>query len=283
MSDATPIIPGRFVSTLTQDTLALILAGGKGSRLGGLTAERSKPAVPFGGNLRIVDFPLSNCVNSGIRRVGVLTQYKAHSLIQHLSKGWGFLRGELGEFIELLPAQQRTDGSWYDGTADAVYQNLDIIVTHKPQFVLILGGDHVYKMDYGGLLAMHVQNQADITVGCMEVPLGEASAFGIMDIDEAGRVLAFREKPIDACPMPDNSEMALASMGIYVFNTDYLIETLVRDARNSDSGHDFGKDILPRAGSGEHGFCPAFSRAPNRRKSLLARRGLTGHLLGRQP
>ena len=247
MSDSAPDIPGRFVSTLTQDTLALILAGGKGSRLGGLTAERAKPAVPFGGNLRIVDFPLSNCVNSGIRRVGVLTQYKAHSLIQHLSRGWGFLRGELGEFIELLPAQQRTDGSWYDGTADAVYQNLDIIVTHKPRFVLILGGDHVYKMDYGTLLAMHVQNQADITVGCMEVPLGAASAFGIMDIDDTGRVLAFREKPIDAPPMPDNSEMALASMGIYVFSTDYLIETLVRDARNSDSDHDFGKDILPRA------------------------------------
>jgi glucose-1-phosphate adenylyltransferase len=240
-------VPQRFVSTLTRDTLALVLAGGRGSRLGGLTAQRAKPAVPFGGNMRIIDFPLSNCVNSGIRRVGVLTQYKAHSLIRHLSQGWGFLRGELGEFIELLPAQQRTDGSWYEGTADAVYQNLDIIAAHAPQFVLVLGGDHIYKMDYGALLANHVENQADITVGCMEVPLAEASAFGIMEIDENGRVLAFREKPVSAASMPHNSEMALASMGIYVFNTDYLNDTLARDAADFDSSHDFGKDILPRA------------------------------------
>ncbi len=154
----------RFVSTLTRDTMALVLAGGRGSRLGGLTLERAKPATPFGGNMRIIDFPLSNCVNSGIRRIGVLTQYKAHSLIRHLQQGWGFLRGELGEFVELLPAQQRTDGSWYEGTADSVYQNIDIIKSHDPQFVLVLGGDHVYKMDYGALLAFHVENGADIKV-----------------------------------------------------------------------------------------------------------------------
>lgn len=256
-----PSIPERFVSTLTRDTLALILAGGRGTRLGGLTAERAKPAVPFGGNMRIIDFPLSNCVNSGIRRVGVLTQYKAHSLIRHLSQGWGFLRGELGEFIELLPAQQRTDGSWYEGTADAVYQNMDIIVAHDPQFVLVLGGDHVYKMDYGALLANHVENEADITVGCIEVPLAEASAFGIMEIDDSGRVLAFREKPSDAAPMPQNSEMALASMGIYVFNTDYLIHTLTRDVSDKGSNHDFGKDILPRAVDGGAVFALPFRDA----------------------
>lgn len=240
-------VPERFVSTLTHDTLALILAGGRGTRLGGLTAQRAKPAVPFGGNMRIIDFALSNCLNSGIRRVGVLTQYKAHSLIRHLNEGWGFLRGELGEFVELLPAQQRTDNSWYDGTADAVYQNLDIIVAHDPQFVLVLGGDHIYKMDYGALLANHVKNNADITVSCIEVPLAEASAFGIMEIDNSGRVMAFREKPISAAPMPGKSDMALASMGIYVFNTAYLIDTLARDANDPASSHDFGKDILPKA------------------------------------
>jgi len=241
------LVPQRFVSTLTRDTLALVLAGGRGSRLGGLTAQRAKPAVPFGGNMRIIDFALSNCVNSGIRRVGVLTQYKSHSLIRHLSQGWGFLRGELGEFVELLPAQQRTDSSWYEGTADAVYQNLDIITAHDPQFVLVLGGDHIYKMDYGALLANHVENDADITVGCIEVPLAEASAFGIMEIDDSGRVLAFREKPSSPPPMPQNRDMALASMGIYVFNTNYLIDTLLRDSNDPASSHDFGKDILPRA------------------------------------
>lgn len=156
---------------MTRDTLALILAGGRGSRLGGLATERAKPAVPFGGNMRIIDFALSNCVNSGVRRIGVLTQYKAHSLIRHLSLGWGFMRGELGEFVELLPAQQRTSGGWYSGTADAVFQNIDIIHAHDPRFVLILGGDHIYKMDYGALLATHVEHQADVTVACMEVPL----------------------------------------------------------------------------------------------------------------
>lgn len=239
--------PERFVSALTRDTLALILAGGRGTRLSGLTSQRAKPATPFGGNLRIIDFPLSNCVNSGIRRIGVMTQYKSHSLIRHLQQGWGFLRGELGEFIEILPAQQRTDGSWYKGTADAVYQNLDIVSTHDPQFVLVLGGDHIYKMDYGALLANHVKNGADITVGCLEVPLEEAGSFGIMEIDSEGRVEAFREKPQDPKPVPGEPGMAMASMGIYVFSTDYLIECLIRDADDPDSNRDFGKNILPRA------------------------------------
>lgn len=232
---------------MTRDTLALILAGGRGSRLGGLTTERAKPAVPFGGNMRIIDFALSNCVNSGVRRIGVLTQYKAHSLIRHLSLGWGFMRGELGEFVELLPAQQRTNGGWYSGTADAVFQNIDIIHAHDPRFVLILGGDHIYKMDYGALLATHVENQADVTVACMEVPLAEASAFGIMEVEGDGRVCGFEEKPALPRSMPGQADHALASMGIYVFTVDYLLECLRRDNLDPASEHDFGKDILPRA------------------------------------
>tara|TARA_R110002110_G_scaffold213154_3_gene426303 strand:- start:37058 stop:38326 length:1269 start_codon:yes stop_codon:yes gene_type:complete len=239
--------PERFVSAMTRDTLALILAGGRGSRLGGLTTERAKPAVPFGGNMRIIDFALSNCVNSGVRRIGVLTQYKAHSLIRHLSLGWGYMRGELGEFVELLPAQQRTDGGWYSGTADAVFQNIDIIHAHDPRFVLILGGDHIYKMDYGALLATHVENQADVTVACMEVPLADASAFGVMEIDPDGRVRGFEEKPAMPQGMPQQPDYALASMGIYVFTVDYLLDCLRRDNLDEKSGHDFGKDILPRA------------------------------------
>lgn len=239
--------PDRFVSAMTRDTLALILAGGRGSRLGGLTTERAKPAVPFGGNMRIIDFPLSNCVNSGVRRIGVLTQYKAHSLIRHLSLGWGFMRGELGEFVELLPAQQRTNGGWYSGTADAVYQNIDIIHAHDPRFVLVLGGDHIYKMDYGALLATHVDNQADVTVACMEVPLAEASAFGVMAIAPDGQVCGFEEKPARPQEIPTKPGYALASMGIYVFTADYLLDALRRDSLDPASAHDFGKDILPRA------------------------------------
>jgi glucose-1-phosphate adenylyltransferase len=239
--------PERFVSAMTRDTLALILAGGRGSRLGGLTTERAKPAVPFGGNMRIIDFPLSNCVNSGVRRIGVLTQYKAHSLIRHLNLGWGFMRGELGEFVELLPAQQRTNGGWYSGTADAVYQNIDIIHAHDPRFVLVLGGDHIYKMDYGALLATHVDKQADVTVACMEVPVAEANAFGVMEIDADGRVCGFEEKPARPREIPTKPAHALASMGIYVFTAEYLLEALRRDSLDAASEHDFGKDILPRA------------------------------------
>ena len=235
----------RYVSRLTRDTLALILAGGQGTRLQHLTLWRAKPAVPFGGKFRVIDFPLSNCLNSGIRRIGVLTQYKAHSLIQHIQKGWGFLRGEFGEFVELLPAQQRIDLSWYVGTADAVYQNLDIIRNHNPAYVLILAGDHVYKMDYGTMLAAHVERGADVTVGCIEVPLAQASAFGVMDVSAEQRVTRFLEKPPQPQPMPGRSDVALASMGIYVFNTALLYEQLIRDADTTASTHDFGKDILP--------------------------------------
>ena len=235
----------RFVSRLTRNTLALVLAGGRGSRLQQLTLWRAKPAVPFGGKFRIVDFPLSNCMNSGIRMIGVITQYKAHSLIQHIQQGWGFLRGEFGEFIELLPAQQRIEPSWYAGTADAVYQNLDIIRTHKPEYVLILAGDHVYKMDYGPMIAHHVERGADMTVGCIEVPLEQARAYGVMSIREDGRVFDFSEKPSSPQPMPGSTDLALASMGIYVFNTNFLYEQLIKDADEAHSTHDFGHDIIP--------------------------------------
>ncbi|NIR58550.1 MAG: glucose-1-phosphate adenylyltransferase [Gammaproteobacteria bacterium] len=235
----------RFVSLLTRETLALILAGGRGSRLKHLTMWRAKPAVPFGGKFRIVDFPLSNCINSGIRRIGVLTQYKAHSLIRHIQKGWGFLRGEFDEFVELLPAQQRITPAWYAGTADAVYQNVDIIRGHAPSYVLILAGDHIYKMDYGPMIAYHVERGADLTVGCIEVPLEQASAFGVMSVDENGLVRAFAEKPEQPEPVPGRGDVALGSMGIYVFNTQFLYEQLIRDADDRDSSHDFGRDIIP--------------------------------------
>ncbi len=235
----------RFVSLLTKNTVALILAGGRGSRLKQLTDWRAKPAVPFGGKFRIIDFPLSNCLNSGIRRVGVITQYKAHSMIKHIQRGWGFLRGEFNEFVELLPAQQRLEADWYKGTADAVYQNMDIIRGYEPEYVLILAGDHIYKMDYGEMLAYHVSHEADMTVACIEVPLAEASAFGIMTVDKDNRVIDFNEKPENPSPMPDNPDSALVSMGIYIFNAKFLYEQLIRDADVRHSSHDFGKDIIP--------------------------------------
>ena len=255
---ANPADP-RFVSRLTRDTLALIMAVGRGSRLEALTDWRAKPAVPFGGKFRIIDFPLSNCINSGIRRVGVLTQYKAHSLIRHIQMGWGFLRGEFNEFVELLPAQQRiSEDSWYRGTADAIYQNLDIIRNHKPKYVLILAGDHIYKMDYGEMLAYHVANEADITVGCLEVPLAQASAFGVMNTDADSRIVSFLEKPKDPQPMPGRTDIALASMGIYVFNTQFLLEQLIRDAGDQKSSHDFGKDVIPAVISRHPSFAYPF-------------------------
>ncbi|MES9967043.1 MAG: glucose-1-phosphate adenylyltransferase [Sedimenticola sp.] len=235
----------RFVSRLTKKTLALILAGGRGSRLKHLTKWRSKPAVPFGGKFRIIDFPLSNCINSGIRQVGVLTQYKAHTLILHLQKGWSFLRGEFGEFVEILPAQQRIENTWYTGTADAVYQNLDIIRNHQSDYVLVLAGDHIYRMDYGTMIAHHVESGADMTVGCIEVDLEKAREFGVMSVDDEGRVVEFSEKPDNPQPMPGNDNAALASMGIYVFNTGFLFEQLIKDADTPNSSHDFGKDIIP--------------------------------------
>ncbi len=236
----------RFVSRLTKDTLALVLAGGRGTRLNALTDWRAKPAVPFGGKFRIIDFPLSNCINSGIRRIAVLTQYKSHSLIRHIQMGWGFLRGEFNEFVELFPAQQRVDEtSWYAGTADAVFQNIDILLSHGPRYILVLAGDHIYKMDYGAMLADHVHKGAEMTVGCIEVPVGEASAFGVMQVDEDMRIVKFAEKPSAPEHMPGREDTALASMGIYVFNTQFLIDQLVRDAADKSSSHDFGKDIIP--------------------------------------
>ncbi len=236
---------GRFVSRLTRSTMAMIMAGGRGSRLGALTEIRAKPATPFGGKFRIIDFPLSNCVNSGIRQVFILTQYKAHSLIQHVQRGWGYLRGEFGEFIQIVPAQQQVDESWYKGTADSIYQNLDLIREHGPEHVLILAGDHIYKMDYGPMIAFHTENNADITVGVIQVPLHEATGFGVMTLDEEHRVIRFDEKPVNPQPVPGNPEAAMASMGIYVFNRDFLIETLEADAADPDSDHDFGKNIIP--------------------------------------
>ena len=235
----------RFVSRLTRDTLALILAGGRGSRLMHLTQWRAKPAVPFGGKFRIIDFPLSNCINSGIRRIGVLTQYKAHSLIRHIQQGWGHWRGEFGEYVELLPAQQRIADSWYAGTADAIYQNLDIIRTHNPSYVLVLAGDHIYKMDYGPMLAAHAENEADLTIGCIETDLKTAQSFGVMGVDDDYRIRSFAEKPEHPAPMPGNPDSALASMGIYIFNTAFLFEQLIKDADLSDSAHDFGHNIIP--------------------------------------
>lgn len=235
----------RFVSQLTRESYALVLAGGRGSRLKQLTDWRSKPAVPFAGKFRIIDFTLSNCVNSGIRRIGVATQYKSQSLIHHLQRGWSFLDGRLNEFIDLLPAQQQMGEAWYKGTADAVFQNLDMLRRQRPKHVLILSGDHVYKMDYGRMLAFHVAEQADMTVACIEVPRESARAFGIMSVDENRRVVRFSEKPQDPEAVPGKPDRALASMGVYVFNAGFLFEQLIRDSDDPKSSHDFGKDIIP--------------------------------------
>ncbi|MDX1654814.1 MAG: glucose-1-phosphate adenylyltransferase [Candidatus Competibacteraceae bacterium] len=238
----------RFVSRITRNTLALILAGGKGSRLHELVNWRAKPAVYFGGKFRIIDFPLSNCVNSGIRRIGVLTQYKAHSLIRHLVNGWSHFQGELGEFVEILPASQRTGEEWYAGTADAVYQNLDIISNRQPDHVLILSGDHIYKMDYGFMMAYHVQKNSVMTVSCLEVPVEEAAgAFGVIEVDENYRVTGFQEKPAQPTEIPGRPGLCLASMGNYVFNTEFLYQALSEDADDAQSKHDFGYNIIPKA------------------------------------
>lgn len=245
---------------LARGTLALILAGGRGERLVQLTDWRCKPSVPFGGKFRIIDFSLSNCVNSGIRRIGVLTQYKAQSLIRHVQRGWSSLDGRLGEFVELLPAQQRLDSGWYRGTADAVYQNLDIVRRLRPRYVLVLAGDHVYKMDYTQMLADHVMLEADLTVGAVEVPLADASAFGVMSVAADRRVVAFAEKPRDPAPIPADPDHALASMGIYVFSAKFLYDQLVRDADDGGSSHDFGKDLVPHLLTGGYRiYAHAFS------------------------
>ncbi len=237
----------KIATEVTRQTLVLILAGGEGSRLKGLTKWRAKPAVPFGGKYRIIDFALSNCINSGLRRIGVLTQYKSHSLIRHLQRAWGFLRAEIGEFVEILPAQQRMGQQWYRGTADALYQNLDIMHRHAPEYVMVLGGDHIYTMDYSKMLMAHVNSGADLTVGCIEVPKEEATAFGVMSVDADLRITRFTEKPADPETIPGRPDLSLASMGIYVFSTSFLYNALITDAEDPDSSHDFGKDIIPKA------------------------------------
>ncbi len=228
-----------------KDVLTLILAGGKGTRLEPLTRDRAKPAVPFGGLYRIIDFTLSNCLNSGLRKMLVLTQYKARSLDRHIAAGWGFLSRELGEYIEVLPPQQRIDENWYKGTADAIYQNIYTIEKAEPRYVVILAGDHIYKMDYGDMIRFHLDNKADLTVGCLPVPREEATSFGVMQVDEQNNIIGFQEKPKDPRPMPGDPNVALASMGIYVFTARNMYELLCQDATRPESDHDFGKNIIP--------------------------------------
>jgi len=232
---------------LPRRAVALVLAGGRGSRLKNLTDHRAKPAVYFGGKFRIIDFALSNCMNSGIRRIGVITQYKSHSLLRHLQRGWAFLKSEMNEFVDLLPAQQRVaEEHWYRGTADAVYQNLDIIDGWDADYVVVLAGDHIYKMNYALMLADHAAHGRPCTVGCIEVPRAEASAFGIMAVDEARRITDFVEKPAEPPAMPGQPATSLASMGIYIFDAGYLSEALRQDMADASSSHDFGKDLIPR-------------------------------------
>lgn len=231
---------------LARDAMAYVLAGGRGSRLMELTDTRAKPAVYFGGKTRIIDFALSNAINSGIRRIGVATQYKAHSLIRHLQRGWNFLRPERNESFDILPASQRvSETQWYEGTADAVFQNIDIIESYGPEFMVILAGDHIYKMDYELMLQQHVNAKADVTIGCLEVPRMEAVGFGVMHVDDKDVIVDFVEKPADPPAIPGKPDFALASMGIYVFRTKFLMDELRRDAANPSSSRDFGKDIIP--------------------------------------
>lgn len=242
-----PPLVHRVVSQLTRRTMAVIMAGGRGQRLMQMTDNRAKPATPFGGKYRIIDFSLSNCVNSGIRQIHILTQYKAQSLIQHVRRGWGYLHGELGEFIEIVPAQQQHGEWWYRGTADAVYQNLDIIEQHRPETLLILAGDHVYKMDYGPLIAFHKESRADLTIGGVQVPTSEAHEFGVMSVDPSHKVVGFDEKPDHPRSMPGREGIALVSMGIYVVEPAFLRECLERNAAREGTRHDFGRDVIPEA------------------------------------
>ncbi|MEP2532315.1 glucose-1-phosphate adenylyltransferase [Shimia sp.] len=247
---------------LARETMAFVLAGGRGSRLKELTDVRAKPAVYFGGKARIIDFALSNAVNSGIRRIGVATQYKAHSLIRHLQRGWSFFRAERNESLDILPASQRVEkGHWYLGTADAVTQNIDIIEGYAPKYILILAGDHIYKQDYSLMLKQHVETGADVTVGCIEVPREEAKAYGVMAVNESDLILDFVEKPENPPHMPGDETQALASMGIYVFKTDFLIELLKKDAESETSEHDFGNDIIPALVAQGRAYAHPFSRS----------------------
>lgn len=252
----------RETQRLAQQSMAFVLAGGRGSRLYELTDRRAKPAMFFGGKSRIIDFPLSNAVNSGIRRIGVATQYKAHSLIRHLQRGWSFFRAERNESLDILPASQRlNEDNWYKGTADAVTQNIDIIEDYHPKYIIILAGDHIYKQDYSVMIKHHVDSGADVTVGCIEVPRIEASAFGVMKVDENDRILEFVEKPDDPPAMPGHPNQALASMGIYVFDTEFLFEELRKDAANPNSSGDFGKDIIPDIVKNGKAIAHPFSRS----------------------
>jgi glucose-1-phosphate adenylyltransferase len=241
------LAPRRYLSRLTRGTLAVIMAGGRGERLKDLTEDRCKPATPFGGKFKIIDFVLSNCLNSGIRQISVLSQYKAHSLIQHIQRGWGYLRGEFGEFIDIIPAQQQRGEHWYRGTADSLWQNMEIIRQHRPVHVLVLAGDHIYKMDYGPMIGYHVEKEADITVGVVEVPRERAREFGVVTVDAETRVLRFLEKPTDPEPVPGRPDVALASMGIYVFNPRLLERLLRADSEDAASAHDFGRNVIPGA------------------------------------
>lgn len=251
----------RFISQLTNQTIAVVLAGGRGSRLKMLTNWRAKPAVPFGGKFRIIDFPLSNCLNSGVRKICVLTQYKSHSLMRHIMLGWNMLNMEMGDFVEVIPAQQWVDeDTWFEGTADAVFQSLDIIQSHSSKYVLILAGDHVYQMDYGEILAAHAHNKADVTVACMPVTIAEAKSYGVMSINDEFQITEFQEKPEQPIPLPNDPEHALASMGVYVFSYEYLAEQLQRDTALEDSKHDFGMNIIPYAvNNGHRIFAYSFS------------------------
>lgn len=258
----------RHPQPLARDAMAYVLAGGRGSRLKELTDHRAKPAVYFGGKSRIIDFALSNAINSGIRRIGVATQYKAHSLIRHLQLGWNFLRPERNESFDILPASQRiSESQWYEGTADAVFQNIDIIESHRPEYMVILAGDHVYKMDYEIMLRQHCESGADVTVACLEVPRAEASAFGVMAVDDQDRILDFVEKPADPPGTPTDPAVSLASLGIYVFRTSLLFDQLRRDAGTEGSSRDFGKDIIPwlvRNGAAQaHRFEQSCVRSPD--------------------
>ena len=247
---------------LARHAMAYVLAGGRGSRLLELTDKRAKPAVYFGGKSRIIDFALSNALNSGVRRIAVATQYRAHSLIRHLQRGWNFFRQERNESFDILPASQRTNAmNWYLGTADAVYQNIDIVESYGPKYIVLLAGDHIYKMDYEPMLQQHVATGADVTVGCIEVPRATASGFGVMDVDAQDNILSFLEKPADPPPMPGRADTSLASMGIYVFATDFLFEQLQRDAADEASTHDFGKDIIPYIVKHGKAVCHPFSRS----------------------
>lgn len=247
---------------LAQQTMAFVLAGGRGSRLYELTDRRAKPAMYFGGKSRIIDFALSNAVNSGIKRIGVATQYKAHSLIRHLQRGWSFFRAERNESLDILPAsQQLNNENWYKGTADAVTQNIDVIRGYGPKYIVILAGDHIYKQDYSLMIKQHVESGADVTVGCIEVPRAEASGFGVMKVGDNDRILDFIEKPSDPPPMPGHPDMALASMGIYVFETEYLCDLLQKDAENPNSTNDFGGDIIPDIVKNGKAVAHPFSRS----------------------